>query len=363
MKVGDSECYKAGTDFNLSSTAGKCQCLQKYFGPHCGIPESAWHSYYRTHSKELNKLRPRKLSRRLIHGLQVNHEIEFFEARMKMLDNAVDVYLLLESNYTAYGSGKDLLFLEKLSSGWLSEYHQKIQYIFLSFFPKEAETSGWYADSFLRSFLGQQGMKMLENVRDDDIFLLTDADELPSPESLLFLKMFDGWTEPVKFSFRWNVYGFFWLQPSTTSIHVACTVAMLRDVYGNNAISLRRSWNEKVHRGRLDNFTLTHSRPQEWTLGDAPHYAGWHCSWCYSPAGIKLKLQSAQRDDKPRWGDFPDKLDLQYIARLIRTGEWFDGNHPFKPVKRETTPVELHAPPFFLENEKRFEYLLEPPQS
>ena len=34
MKVGDSECYKAGTDFNLSSTAGKCQCLQKYFGPH-----------------------------------------------------------------------------------------------------------------------------------------------------------------------------------------------------------------------------------------------------------------------------------------------------------------------------------------
>ena len=35
-----------------------------------------------------------------------------------------------------------------------------------------------------------------------------------------------------------------------------------------------------------------------------------------SPEGIKTKLQSAQRHDQPRWGDFPDKLDLQYLAGL-----------------------------------------------
>ena len=55
-------------------------------------------------------------------------------------------------------------------------------------------------------------MKMVENARDDDVFLLLDADELPTPESLIFLKVFDGWTEPVKFGFRWNVFGFFWLE-------------------------------------------------------------------------------------------------------------------------------------------------------
>ena len=37
------------------------------------------------------------------------------------------------------------------------------------------------------------GMKLLDNVRDDDIFLLLDADELPNTESLMFLKLFDGW--------------------------------------------------------------------------------------------------------------------------------------------------------------------------
>ena len=101
----------------------------------------------------------------------------------------------------------------------------------------------------------------------------------------------------------------------------------------------------------------------EWSLGKEPHYGGWHCSWCFPPQGIRTKLQSAQRDDKPRWGDYPDKLDLQYIAGLVSTGQWFDGKHPFIAVRRKTTPAELFAPPYFLEQEDRFSYLLEPPQS
>ena len=179
----------------------------------------------------------------------MNHEFDLFEARMKMLEDIVDVYLLLESNYTAYGSGKDLLFLEKFRSGWLQDYQSKIQYVFLSFFHEQAKTNGWFADSYLRLFLGKEGMKLVDGVRDDDVFLLLDADELPTPESLMFLKMFDGWPEPVKFGFRWNVFGFFWLEseePSGSSLadslsrmvgakseklltlYVASTVAMLR---------------------------------------------------------------------------------------------------------------------------------------
>ena len=56
-----------------------------------------------------------------------------------MLDDIVDVYLLLESNYTAYGSGKELLFMEKFRAGWLEKYQSKIQYVFLSFFHEQAK--------------------------------------------------------------------------------------------------------------------------------------------------------------------------------------------------------------------------------
>ena len=252
VTLGSHECYKLGSDEKLSSSVKGCVCRRGYHGPHCGIPTSAWKSYFKDNPRgALDKLKPRKQPRRLIHGLQVNHETDLFEARLEMLDSVVDVYLVLESNYSSYGTAKPLTFLDKFRSGWLSSFQEKLLYVFLPYFPKEGETNGWYADAFLRMYLGKKGMAMVEGARDDDIFLLLDADELPSNESLMFLKLFDGWTEPVKFGFRWTVFGFFWLKAEDPGIvdsipflakilnkktsekllklYVACTVGMLRD--------------------------------------------------------------------------------------------------------------------------------------
>merc|ERR1719348_619795 len=86
------------------------------------------------------------------------------------------------------------------------------------------------------------------------------------------------------------------------TLYVACTVGMLQTVYGNNAMLLRRNvWSHSLLKDRLANYTSNHSKPVEWTLGNIPNYAGHHCSWCYTPEGIRTKMASAQRDDKPRW--------------------------------------------------------------
>jgi len=378
----NNTCYILGTNFNASSS--KCVCKGKYFGPHCGIPESAWESHYKHYKSSLQKLKPRKTPRRLIHGLQVNHEFDLFDARLKSLQDTVDVYIVLESNFSSYGEAKPLSFLNKFKSGWLSEFQDNLVYVFLPFFPKAGETNGWYADSFLRLYLGKSGMKLIDNIRDDDIFLLLDADELPTVESLMFLKLFDGWTEPVKFGFRWTVFGFYWLKAEDPgmlekvpwlgsmlssqkserllTLYVACTVGMLKQVYGNNAMLLRRNvWAHSLLKDRLANFTQSHNKPKEWTLGNSPHYAGFHCSWCYSPEGIRTKMASAQRHDKPRWGDFPEKMDLEYIESLVSNGGWFDGKHPFIKVNRRDMQDDVYAPKYFLENEDMFEYLLVPP--
>ena len=300
-----------------------------------------------------------------------------------MLNDAVDVYLLLESNYTSYGSSKPLTFLHKFQEGWLSEFQEKILYILLPFFPKQGETNGWFADSFLRLYLGKHGMPLVSNLRDDDVFLLLDADELPTKESLMFLKAFDGWTEPVQFGFRWTNFGFYWLVTKEDdgvvskvmsklfnkkkaerllTLTVACTVGMMRKVYRNNAWALRKNlYKEDIMKDLVSNYTVDHPAPKEWLLGGIHHYAGWHCSWCYQPEGIQLKLTSAQKHDKPRWGDYPEKLDLDYIAGLIETGGWFDGSHKFIKVDRRETSDHLYAPSYFLENEDKFEYLLIPP--
>ena len=38
-------------------------------------------------------------------------------------------------------------------------------------------------------YLGKEGMKLIEGGRDDDVFLLLDADELPNRDALEFLKV------------------------------------------------------------------------------------------------------------------------------------------------------------------------------
>jgi len=307
-----------------------------------------------------------------------------FEARLNILDGLVDAYILLESNYSSYGTQKPLRFLEKFQSGWMEKFQATILYVFLPFFPKAGETNGWYADSFLRNFLGKNGIPLLQNTRPDDVFLLLDADELPDVDALLFLKLFDGWSEPVKFGFRWTVFGFYWLKAEDPgameslpffgklfkgarkekllTLYVACTLGMLKEVYGNNAFHLRRNvYENKLLKERVQNYTKTHDKLKEWTLGASPYYAGHHCSWCTDPQGIRLKLETAQRHDKPRWGDYPEKLDLDYIQGLIETGGWFDGSRPFIPAHRALGDESVYAPKYFVDNWEKYKYLLEPP--
>ena len=73
---------------------------------------------------------------------------------------------------------------------------------------------------------------------------------------------------------------------------------------------------------------------------------------------------SAQADDKPRWGDYPEKTNLTYISGLIRNGGWFDGSHPFIfNGNKADGSDKFYAPQFMLENYERYKYLLQVPDS
>ena len=40
--------------------------------------------------------------------------------------------------------------------------------------------------------------------------MYTDGDELPRPELLQFLKLYDGYPQPIAFKYKWSIFGFFW---------------------------------------------------------------------------------------------------------------------------------------------------------
>ncbi len=155
------KCFIPGTKFELEKT--KCHCHEGYFGKDCGIPEAAWFSHFAKSPHDRKQLKVRKNMRRLIHALPVNHELDFFEARVKSLHEAVDVFIIQESNYSTYGASKDLLFLNQFQKGWLAEFQDKILWVVLPYFMEEGKENGWYADAYMRMHLSKMGLKLVQN--------------------------------------------------------------------------------------------------------------------------------------------------------------------------------------------------------
>ncbi|KAL6460720.1 hypothetical protein MHYP_G00306860 [Metynnis hypsauchen] len=332
----------------------KCVCRQGWHGPNCGVPTVIQHSNLRTKSH----LKLRKVPRRIINAININHEFDLLHVRFHELADAVDLFLVCESNFTAYGDSKSLTFLQLLLNGTLDYIKHKILYIFLDHFPKGGRANGWIADDYLRTFLTKNGLSRIQGLRPDDVFVLNDADEIPVKEGILFLKLYDGWTEPFGIHMRKSLYGFYWRQLGTLDVISGCSVAMLVSVYKRDGILLRRR----------DYFSMPGFRQYEkksghvlipWSIGSPVHYAGWHCSWCFKPEGIYYKLVSAQNGDFPRWGDFVEKRKLSYIQELIRTGGWFDGSTPHYPPAKPNE--HMFAPKYLLDNSERYDYLLKNP--
>lgn len=95
---------------------------------------------------------------------------------------------------------------------------------------------------------------------------------------------------------------------------------------------------KQVYRKMFGNRT----RIQEWTAGGSgKDVAGWHCSWCLDLDGIRTKLVSAQNGDFPRWGDYPEKLNITYIEGLIARGVWFDDKSRMKRYEVISGPPSL----------------------
>ncbi|XP_061079523.1 beta-1,4-mannosyl-glycoprotein 4-beta-N-acetylglucosaminyltransferase-like isoform X2 [Conger conger] len=329
----------------------RCVCRQGWHGPYCGIPTMVQHSNLPTK----DRLTPREVPRRVINAINVNHEFDLLHARFHELAQAVDLFLVCESNFTAYGETRSLQFLQLLLNGTYRYVQHKILYVFLDHFPDGGRQNGWIADDYLRTFLTQNGMSRVQGVRPDDVFIINDADEIPAREGVLFLKLFDGWTEPFAIHMRRSLYGFFWKQLGSLEVVSGCTVGMLNAVYENDGIKLRRREYYTMPGFRKYENDTGHILVQ-WSIGSPVHFAGWHCSWCFSPEGIHLKLISAQNGDFPRWGDYEDKRDLNYIRKLIRTGGWFDGSVQEYPP---SDPKEhMYAPKYLLDNFERYRYML-----
>jgi beta-1,4-mannosyl-glycoprotein beta-1,4-N-acetylglucosaminyltransferase len=57
-------------------------------------------------------------------------------------------------------------------------------------------------ERLIRDFLGTVGLPLVSGLRRSDLFMISDADELPTREVIDFLRWHDGYTQPVMLSYR-----------------------------------------------------------------------------------------------------------------------------------------------------------------
>ena len=321
-----------------------------------------WNS--KTGKPHLPQIKPRlkKYPKKLIHAFPFNNEFEFLEARIAEYHDVVDVFMILESNYTANGSAKPLHLLNRLKSGYMRQYACKIVHVFLDYFPDEGIKNGWIIDDLLRDYLSQHGLKhQLKNYNSEDIFFMTDADELPRKETILFLKLHDGYPEPVGHYLTAHTFGFFWVT-KRPEVHIitSISIGLLTQVLNNKAIHIRSAPHHLKKSPFLNSYLKAHNETQIklWSFGNLEYTTGWHCSWCCNLNCIRTKLASAQNGDYPRWGDYGEKANLTYIKYLIKSGLWFDNESHLVPRKNTT---RHYAPEHFLKNYDKYHYILENP--
>ncbi len=299
---------------------GKCVCQEEfYLGQDCGAPRKVWisrpSSLNDTSIPEVERksgllnfswdtlLMRRQVARRLVHALPVNLEIDLFEARISTLYDVVDVFVIGESNMTNSGGSRPLLFYDMLSSGWLRPYHDKITYVFRGDPPPSGFEDGVKADAYMREHLTIHGLDLVEGLREDDLFMYSDGDELPRPELLLFLKLYDGWPQPVAFKYRWSIFGFFWtvdeavLGSYSNPIPSVVSMGVLDEIYTNDSSLLRKGYYYKSQEDvEVQDRVRKYTKRTGIVLDQLPILdAGWHCSWCFKPEGIRAKLLDAPK--------------------------------------------------------------------
>lgn len=325
IDFNSSLCFKNGTDLDsMKISRGinwKCSCLHGWHGNDCGLPEVMWRAVLT--SKKPYKIKgPRTFERRLIYLFRVNKFSEYLaDLRINDLGAIVDLFILYEDENSNF-------LQHKLDNKFCKEYQHKILYV-------QDDTEN----------LWKKVKNYLKNIRNDDIILSSDLYELPNKEALIFLKFHDNWPQPIKFRYRWSVFGFFWKHPEKTITGGgACTVSFLKESFNNKIAFL------------TDNKTLSSAAYKGLTLGDLNHYGGWYCEYCNDPANI-VEFLSTKPKNVINWDKIDhQKVDSSYIEDLIENGVYIDGKTGL--TRAHMYHDNYFAPKFVLEHNWKYDFLV-----
>jgi beta-1,4-mannosyl-glycoprotein beta-1,4-N-acetylglucosaminyltransferase len=132
------------------------------------------------------------------------NEVELLELRLRTLWDTVDRFILVEADRTHAGQPKAFIFEQR--QALFEQYREKITYVKVSDMPEGPDV--WGRENFQRNCIA----RALTGCSQEDLIMISDADEIPRPEIIIsLLNSEEGKTllehHPVAFAQR-NYYYF-----------------------------------------------------------------------------------------------------------------------------------------------------------
>lgn len=243
------------------------------------------------------------------------NELELLELRLMTLYNVVDYFVLVEAGTTFSGNPKELSY--ENNKTLFEKYSDKIIHVKIDKLPF---TDAWENEHYNRNLI----MSGLTEANDDDYIIISDVDEIPNPETLLFgiNKDYD------VFSLKQKLFYYF----------VNCL--QNQEWFGTVVIKKKNITSLKYTRGmRNDNEIRLNN-------------GGWHYSFLGGIDRIKLKMASYSYANAHNNGIFNNN---EHILKCLETGSDLLNRDEYMFKKRFISPEEIG-------HEKLYEWLVKYPQ-
>ncbi|XP_018013957.1 uncharacterized protein LOC108670982 [Hyalella azteca] len=201
---GAEVCVKEGSNVTASS-ADRCVCNPGWGGRRCGLPQSVLSHSWMTEPKLVASLQVRKRPRRVIVFINnYYYDAGILELNIRMLGDLVDVYVVSEEEVLYRHKNESFVFM--LENGFLKDFHDKLVFVNIT------EPSLPSIDKL--HFTVVEGLKLISDLRVDDLFIFLTPEHILSRDFVLFLKLFHNYPQPVRCGFNQHVYGLQLVLPS-----------------------------------------------------------------------------------------------------------------------------------------------------
>ena len=259
------------------------------------------------------------------------------ELRLNTLDEYVDKFVIVEATLDHAGNSKKLYF----NINKFKNFKKKVRYIVVDDMPKNTKPfiynrRYWHENIVRDEYQRNQIMRGLKDIKDEDLIIISDCDEIPNLETLsnIEIKKFAVFNQKF-FKFKLNL-----LSPGQTPYQGS---RIIKAKYLKKKITpqwLRYQYTKRI---KFWQFYRYFTNPIVIENG------GWHFSFALSPENIRSKMNSYAHGELVN-----EKLtDLNFIKQRIE-----NKIDIFSDDKLIKLNIDSSFPKYLLKNKKKFEHLI-----